>query len=39
MTYILILIALIMAGASVCACFKPGKKDGVCKYDQEDINK
>ena len=33
MIYIFILISIIMAGATLCACFKPGKNDGICKYD------
>ena len=35
MIYILI-IALVMGGANICALFKPGKKVGISKYDQED---
>lgn len=30
---ILTTISLIMAGATVCACFKPGKNEKICKYD------
>lgn len=34
MIYILLIaLSLIMAGAIVCACFKPGKKENICKYD------
>lgn len=36
---ILILIALIMAGAAFCACFKPGKNDGICNYDNSEDGK
>ena len=30
---VLIPIFLIMAGATFCACFKPGKNENICKYD------
>lgn len=33
---ILILIMVIMAGATFCAICKPGKKDKISKYDQND---
>lgn len=29
----LIIIALIMTGATLCACLKPGKDENICKYD------
>ena len=29
----LIIIALIMAAATLCGCLKPGKNDNICKYD------
>lgn len=32
MIYIII-IALIMAAATLCGCFKPGKHENICKYD------
>ena len=36
---ILVLISVIMAGATYCAIWKPGKNDGTCQYGQEDSDK
>jgi hypothetical protein len=36
MYIIIALIMLIMAGAILCACFKPGEKENICKYGQGD---
>lgn len=33
MIYIIVLVSVIMAGATLCACLKLGKNDGICKYD------
>jgi hypothetical protein len=34
MLYILItIIAVIMAGATLCACRRSGEKENICKYD------
>jgi hypothetical protein len=33
MLVILIILSIILAGATFCACFKPGKTDGISKYD------
>lgn len=34
MIYILIItISAIMTGAALCACFKPGKDENICNYD------
>ena len=30
---LLTIISLIMTGAIYCACFKPGTKENICKYD------
>ena len=30
---VLTIISVIMAGASFCACLKPGEKENICKYD------
>ena len=30
---ILTIVCVVMLGAAVCACSKPGKNDGVSKYD------
>ena len=32
----IILISAVLLGASICAISKPGKKDGIVKYDQDD---
>lgn len=37
MIYIILgIIAAAMIGAAVVGCSKPGKNDGICKYDGED---
>jgi hypothetical protein len=37
MIYIIILIiSVVLLGAAVVGCFKPGKKDGICNYDNND---
>lgn len=39
---ILILISLLMAGTTICACFKPGEKENICNYgyiEKEDNTK
>lgn len=33
---ILIVLSIIMAGAIYCACLKPGQREKICKYGQED---
>ena len=36
----LILIIAIMTAVTLCGCLKPGKNEGICKYDNvEDSNK
>ena len=30
---ILALICIIMTGAAVCACLKPGEAENICNYD------
>lgn len=40
MEYIIILIsAAVLLGAAVVGCWKPGKNDGICKYDRKDDEK
>ena len=40
MIYLLIgIIAAAMIGAAVVGCWKPGKNDGICKYNEEDDKK
>jgi hypothetical protein len=36
---IIIIVSVIMAGATFCALAKPGEKDGISKYGQEDSEK
>lgn len=37
MGYIIIfIIAAVLVGAAVVGCWKPGRKDGICKYDKKD---
>lgn len=39
---ILITLSLLMAGATFCACFKPGEKENICNYgyiEKEDNTK
>lgn len=37
MIYLLIaIISAVLIGAAVVGCSKPGKKEGICKYDKED---
>ena len=33
---ILFIIFAVMLGAAVVGCFKPGKKDNLCNYDNND---
>jgi hypothetical protein len=33
MLVILIILSIILAGATFCACFKPGKNNGISNYD------
>lgn len=33
---ILFIISAVMLGAAVVGCFKPGKKDSICNYDNND---
>jgi hypothetical protein len=33
MIYFVILISVIMTAATVCGCFRPGKAEKLCKYD------
>lgn len=33
MLVILIILSIILAGATFCACFKPGKNDGISNYN------
>lgn len=40
MIYLLIaIISAVLIGAAVVGCFKPGKKENLCKYDQEEDGK
>ena len=32
---ILFIISTVLIGAAVVGCFKPGKKDGICNYDND----
>lgn len=37
MEYIIIFIsAAVLLGAAVVGCWKPGKNDGICKYNKEE---
>ena len=33
---IIILVALVMVGATVCTLLKVGEKEGICKYTKKD---
>lgn len=33
MIYLIIAISLLMAAATVCGCFRPGKAENLCKYN------
>ena len=35
---ILVTIAAIMAGATICTACKPGEKENICKYDHSTEN-
>ena len=30
---LIIILSLILTGATICACFKPGEKDGISNYN------
>lgn len=37
MIYVILgIIAAVLLGAAVVGCCKPGKKDGICKYGEEE---
>lgn len=33
MILLLIILSIILIGGAFCACFKPGKNDGIVNYD------
>lgn len=40
MIYLLIgILSAVLLGAAVVGCFKPGKNDGICKYNEENDKK
>lgn len=40
MIILIVILSLVLVGATICAVCKPGEKDGICKYGyMEDGNK
>ena len=36
MIFTIIILSLILTGATICACFKPGENDGISNYNYKE---